>query len=61
MTQPHIPKRRGYRPGDRAAPYAGPDPIEASRRLAETEAAARSAEGATGYRRAMKQSEETKE
>jgi hypothetical protein len=36
-------KRRPYRPGDRAAPYAGPDPIEQSRRLAEAEVAARRA------------------
>lgn len=38
-----MPKRRGYRPGDRAAPYAGPDPLEQSRRIAEAEAAARRA------------------
>jgi hypothetical protein len=38
-----IPIRRGYRPGDRAAPYAGPDPLAASRCLAEAEAAARRA------------------
>jgi hypothetical protein len=43
-------KRRGYRPGDRAAPFGGPDPIEHSRRIAETEAAAR---------RAIEKSEET--
>src|SRR5690242_13951335 len=29
-----IPKRRGYRPGDRAAPSAGPDPVELSRQRA---------------------------
>jgi hypothetical protein len=34
-------KRRRYQPGDHAAAYAGPDPIAASRRLAETEVAAR--------------------
>jgi hypothetical protein len=45
-------KRRSYRPGDRAAPYAGPDPIEQSRRLAEADAA---------VRRAIEQSEEPKE
>lgn len=35
----HMPKRRGYRQGDRAAPIAGPDPVEQSRRIAEAEAA----------------------
>jgi hypothetical protein len=39
-----IPKIRGYHPGDRAAPYAGPDPVVASQRLAEAEAASRRAE-----------------
>jgi hypothetical protein len=38
-----IPKRRGYQPGDRAAPYGGPDPLEQSRHLAEAEVAARRA------------------
>jgi hypothetical protein len=38
-----IVKRRPYRPADRAAPYGGSDPLAASRRLAETEAAERRA------------------
>jgi hypothetical protein len=37
-------KRRPYRPGDRAAPYAGPNPIEQSQRIAEAEAARRASE-----------------
>jgi hypothetical protein len=36
--------RRGYRPGDHAAPYAGPDPFEQSRQRAEAWWAKRPAE-----------------
>jgi hypothetical protein len=52
MITPIPIKRRPYRPGDRAAPYAGPDPLEQSRRIADAEAAAR---------RAKEKSEETTE
>jgi hypothetical protein len=43
-----MPRRKAW-DGRRAAPYAGPDPLEASRQLAEAEAAKRRAEeAATG-------------
>jgi hypothetical protein len=39
-----IPQRKGW-DGRQAAPYAGPDPFEASRQRAEAEAAKRRAAG----------------
>jgi hypothetical protein len=44
MTE--LPQRKRW-DGRRAAPYAGPDPFEASRQLAEAEAAKRRAEEMT--------------
>jgi hypothetical protein len=41
------PQRKGWDGRRRAAPYAGPDPIELSRQRAEAEAAERRAEEAT--------------
>jgi hypothetical protein len=41
-----LPQRKGW-DGRRAAPYAGPDPIELSRQRAEAEATERRAEEAT--------------